>query len=262
MSKLLTITSLIYFSVALNVFAFGPRNNPNLMNLTPSEPYSTKAIDLPQSGEISHDWWSGDYWATCKRDIAHLWQGNLSVDQEQNATSETAQEFKRRLEILGKINQGELEYLLKLTSKDISRLTQENLDKLPPSLKKDIIAEDERRSLTRSVLNSSQSAFTTYTKAKKAYDKAEQLGDNAGMKQAKDDMSKVDWFGICHGWAPATILEKAPSKCEIYVPSVQRMVTMFVADTQSLISKMYAEGRAETQGFCGRRCNTYYPEDT
>ena len=57
------------------------------------------------------------------------------------------------------------------------------------------------------------------------------------------------WFGICHAWAPAAMLEREP-KCPVHINNV----TFQPLDLKALISQVYDGANIGTV-FTGRRCN-------
>ncbi|KAJ3086896.1 hypothetical protein HK102_012265 [Quaeritorhiza haematococci] len=61
------------------------------------------------------------------------------------------------------------------------------------------------------------------------------------------------WFGICHAWAPAALLEPEP-KCPVTVGNV----TFKVNDLKALITQLYDGSGIETV-FGGARCNDVSP---
>lgn len=63
------------------------------------------------------------------------------------------------------------------------------------------------------------------------------------------------WYGICHGWAAASLAEPEPGdKASIVNPDGLR-VNFFASDIKALMSKIYADGHhAET--LVGKRCGT------
>ena len=66
--------------------------------------------------------------------------------------------------------------------------------------------------------------------------------------EAEDCEEKIEsWWGLCHAWVPAAILEQEPVKAVTY-----NGVTFEVADMKALLQMMY--DRSSTK-FLGRRCN-------
>jgi len=135
------------------------------------------------------------------------------------------------------------DYITKLTYKDLIRpgLLQ-NPDHLSPAEKYDLIT-------------SSDGALTQY-----AWQEGKDYFERYGEVES--------WFGICHGWAIASFMEKRP-KAAIEVP-VQMppldesnepqatTIRLNPADIKGLISQMWANGSFATR-FLGGRCDIKEP---
>ncbi len=84
---------------------------------------------------------------------------------------------------------------------------------------------------------------------------AKYWSNHKGNKAQRDAWDKDDcddkiesWWGLCHAWVPASILEPEPAKSVTY-----NGVTFDVSDMKALMIMMY--DRSQTK-FLGRRCNT------
>jgi hypothetical protein len=66
--------------------------------------------------------------------------------------------------------------------------------------------------------------------------------------------SVPSWFGLCHGWAPATLLEAEPGTVTL-TNSDGLDVTFFSSDIKALMTKVYAD-YSPPQPSVGRRCYT------
>jgi len=63
------------------------------------------------------------------------------------------------------------------------------------------------------------------------------------------------WYGICHGWAAASLMEAEPGERATLVNPDGLRINFFASDIKALLSKIYADGyHAET--FVGKRCST------
>jgi hypothetical protein len=63
------------------------------------------------------------------------------------------------------------------------------------------------------------------------------------------------WYGICHGWASASLAEPEPGERASIVNPDGVRVNFFASDIKALLSKVYADGhQAET--LVGKRCGT------
>ena len=63
------------------------------------------------------------------------------------------------------------------------------------------------------------------------------------------------WFGICHGWAPATVMEREPGAKVVATNRDGIDVPFYTSDINALMSKVYADYLGATR-FIGERCNT------
>jgi hypothetical protein len=104
------------------------------------------------------------------------------------------------------------------------------ISNLSPSEKYDILVGDENFSLTRW---SFESAHQTY------------LENNNEIEP---------WFGICHGWAPASYIEPRPNtSVDVSVVGLNSKVRFLPSDLKALASQMWAKSRFSTR-FIGGRC--------
>ncbi len=90
---------------------------------------------------------------------------------------------------------------------------------------------------------------------------AKYWSNNKGNKRQRDKWNAADcsdeietWWGLCHAWVPAAILEDEPLKAVTY-----NGVTFEVSDIKALLMMMY--DRSSTR-FLGRRCNVKNDEIT
>ncbi len=71
-----------------------------------------------------------------------------------------------------------------------------------------------------------------------------------------NDPSQWKWMGICSGWAPASIVERAPGGNVLAVTEEGREVLFFEGDLRALLSKAYdINAMSENQRVIGSRCN-------
>jgi hypothetical protein len=79
-------------------------------------------------------------------------------------------------------------------------------------------------------------------------------GDHCAIRIGQTEGNCIPgWFGICHAWAPAAIVEKEP-KCAV----TYNNVTFEPMDMKALISQIYDSARVGTV-FTGKRCNEDKP---
>ena len=83
---------------------------------------------------------------------------------------------------------------------------------------------------------------------------AEMMGQQWAVDSATGDVP--GWYGICHGWAPATLMEPEPgAKATIQNPD-GIAVPFYTSDINALMSKVYADYLDTEVRFLGERCNT------
>ncbi len=71
---------------------------------------------------------------------------------------------------------------------------------------------------------------------------------------ADEDGTIPSWFGLCHGWAPAALLEPDPGSRSIVSGPFGRKITFYSADMKALWTKLYADAQVANY-FLGGRCN-------
>ncbi|MBF0359775.1 MAG: hypothetical protein HQK49_02135 [Oligoflexia bacterium] len=262
-----TAFSLLFFlsttTIALGD-GFDDKNNPDDMRMSNEAPFTKSFDKLKKDGQAKNPGWSDTYWATVRRGAACQWIGEFDITKfVRNKSVESENEFNQRIARVKKVTEN-LDNLLDLTAKDIFLMPEEERMKLPPTMKLDIVNLDFNYPLTKGQLDSSRDTYEEYTAAEKEYNEAISNNDDDAAKKAKERMSKVSWFGICHGWAPATIMEKEPNKCEMNINCSAGKFNLSVAssDMKALISLLYADydGNSEEVS-CGDRCETYYEKD-
>ncbi len=66
------------------------------------------------------------------------------------------------------------------------------------------------------------------------------------------------WYGICHGWASASVAEPEPQQPILVRNQDGQEVVFFPSDLKALISKVYADAQLNTRNL-GQRCNENTP---
>lgn len=109
-----------------------------------------------------------------------------------------------------------------------------DLNKLSPAEKYDYLLGDQENRLTTSV----------WAEGKK-------LQDQYG--------SVPTWMGICHGWAPASIMEPEPKNSLTYkLDSNRGQLTLYAHDIKALISQVWAQAKTSNH-YLGGRCTILNP---
>jgi len=70
-----------------------------------------------------------------------------------------------------------------------------------------------------------------------------------------EDGDVESWFGICHGWAPASFMVPVPSKTFSTVGVKKANITWYPDDVKAMATLAWANGRYATN-FMGGRCNS------
>lgn len=191
--------------------AWNRDNNPVKMGydyITKKYSYKVKFDELPASGSLSVEPWSGDYWPTYKGGITYRWaQGGSDLSK-----------YNYKME------------------KNVEGLSQEQIALLSPAEKYDLFVgrddypltnfERQRTNIMKTVPSSPEydASFTIPT-----------------------------WEGLCHSWAPATVLFENPRA--VTVTSANGMEIPFGAsDVKALLTFHLHYNNAQTQ-FLGGRCN-------
>ena len=111
--------------------------------------------------------------------------------------------------------------------------SQQNSALLSPAEKFDLLEGDEKFSLTRESWDSYQHYAQIYGA----------------------DPRSWSWMGICSGWAPAAISEKAPKNSVLASRPDGKQILFFEGDMRALLSKAYdLNDISEGFAFIGSRC--------
>lgn len=81
----------------------------------------------------------------------------------------------------------------------------------------------------------------------------------AGAPYADNRGEVETWFGICHGWAPASFMLKRPEKAVKVVGADGREITFTPSDIKALASQLWANARVRNR-FVGGRCEEKDPQ--
>lgn len=106
-----------------------------------------------------------------------------------------------------------------------SRIGKGDEEELSPAEKYDLLVGDTNFTLTRSMIRT-----------------GELLGGQVPT-----------WFGLCHGWAPASFMMKRPVRAVKAVTPDGRKLTFYPSDLKALATLLWANGAPETR-FIGGRC--------
>ncbi|MBF0359493.1 MAG: hypothetical protein HQK49_00685 [Oligoflexia bacterium] len=208
-SALLLSLSVSCFFLSFTVLAekMDSKNNPELMRtagkfannpLTLNYDFET----LPKQSELENKPWPENYWPTVKGGLRY----SPSLDRTYN-----------KFDLLTH-NVFTMKFLM----------SQEKINKLPPTMKLDLYLGDYSYSLTREEIERTDSVF-------------------------KNPEGK-GWFGLCHGWASRALNCKEPKPVTVKNPN-GISIQFNSSDLKAL--DLYFEGEVSNGEDCGagRRCN-------
>ncbi|MBL7714820.1 MAG: hypothetical protein JNL01_05085 [Bdellovibrionales bacterium] len=115
------------------------------------------------------------------------------------------------------------------------RIGQGPVENLSPAEKYDLLVGDTSFSLTRRMLE----------EGRPYYERSKEV---------------EPWMGYCHGWAPASFMEKRPRhKVDVLSYDGSQVIPFVPSDIKALATLLWAKGQSKTTRFIGRRCNTASP---
>jgi hypothetical protein len=189
---------------------------------------------LPQRGIVRQKPWSGTYWP--------MRNGILSVRYGKNEKNSIGKwdpmlrkytyEFKWAESLARYIQPDDYRQTMRM---DKSRFEKYVYDNYSPAEKYDLWVGDKTFSLTNWNKNNGVAQFT---------------------REFGNDIPT--WFGICHGWAPATYFFKKPSKSVQVVAQDGTKITFFPDDIKGLASLYFANLIYKTN-FIGGVCRVHKP---
>lgn len=159
--------------------------------------------------------WTDYYWATYRMGIAYRWQNYLDANTH-------GPEFFKKAEY------DQFEHGL-LTKAQTSALSDQQVSLLSPAEKYDLFMGRSDFPLTKTVLEGAQASIV--------------------------DQKIPRWYGICHGWAPASSLVPEPGP-SLRIPSKdgKRCIEFLQSDLKALVSQAFGSASTRTK-FVGGRCN-------
>ncbi|MBG08413.1 MAG: hypothetical protein CME68_06615 [Halobacteriovoraceae bacterium] len=190
-------------------FEWDYENHPQNM----VERYTTVFNELPLEGEIQNQPWSGDYWPTQKGGISYRWyvrkasphDGVKRFGYDFLNMKKYEKDIKKKKHLVSR--KTKLEFIREFGPREGIKKFNEYIKTAPeividpaelsPSEKYDLFMGDKNWSLTRR--ERERTEISELIKALK--------------KDPKTDRESFipSWWGLCHAWAPATILYKNPN---------------------------------------------------
>ena len=190
--------------------------------------------------------WGGSYWPLNQGQIANTYQDKdfdtfifslrRHIDWKKNAN-----DFKKRKEkVLPKVYE----------------LSEEDLAKLAPSEKYDLLLGDTSFDLTNKIWNYAE----TWGEEKRwGFLTSINLPDGYRIPKANKFMAL--WEGICHGWAVAAGHSPRPEKTVMVTLPNGKKMPFFPNDIKALVSLMWANSTIQSNViFEGNRCNKKSPD--
>lgn len=203
--------SILGSSAAYSMAAWNNKNNPEKFEFN----YETKLSELPKSGKLSLQPWSGDYWATYKGGISFRWNDKtVSTDEE-----------KYSYDLI-----------------DMDKITDKEINRLSPAEKYDLL------------LGSKDYPLTNYERKRTGIMKTV-----AGSSTFKPGFEIPRWFGLCHAWAPATILFDNPAPVEMEADNGKKIL-FGSSDIKALLTSFLDIEKGTKSKFLGSRCNLDFKE--
>ncbi|MEE2788314.1 MAG: proprotein convertase P-domain-containing protein [Myxococcota bacterium] len=225
--------------------AWNYRNNPAGLRVT----MKTKLADLPMEGETELQAWPDTYWPTYKDSTNHRWQetGNFLDDLSPAEKYDVA------------FNGWDPNQVKDLRPFDANDCTPDSFDaayydKLGPAAQ--YISTHKGNAKTREAAN--EGILTDTCRAKEdgecmtaCADKPEAEKDQCERRCHRGGVET--WWGTCHAWAPAAILEKEPLY-PVTVTTPHGEIVFEIGDIKALYSIIYDRTRAT---LIGGRCNDF-----
>ena len=237
-----------------NIYPYKPFTteylNSRLKALHESENYISNVYEMESKGlnlaNTKVQPWGGSFWPLFQGQI-----GNTYQDKDYDTFVFT---LARNLD--WKTNVKKYKKRAETVHPKIYELSEEELSKLAPSEKYDILLGDTSFDLTNRVWAYAEK----WGREKKwGFLSAIELPDGYRIPNANTLMAL--WEGICHGWAVAAGHSPRPEKTvTVTLPNGKKM-PFFPNDIKALISLMWANSTIQSNViFEGNRCNKKYPD--
>lgn len=168
--------------------------------------------------------WSGSYWPIYEGGLASRYASASHYGGDSSWRS-----FHDRMKKAGSL------------AEIAARALPAELDELSPSEKYDLLIGGEKQ------LKKSAYGFLTQAMWKN------------GESYANSNGRVEPWMGYCHGWAPASLVEKRPIKVVSATADSGHELQFYPADVKGLSSLLWAEGDY-SQRFLGGRCGSKRPK--
>ncbi|MGC6417619.1 MAG: proprotein convertase P-domain-containing protein [Bradymonadia bacterium] len=226
--------------------AWNYRNNPDGLRVTMIKTLS----ELPQTGEAETPAWPDTYWPTYKDSTNARWQStddflmNLSPMEKYDAAFHGWD--PNRVKDLRPFNGNDC---------TPDSFDPEYYEHLGPSAK--FVSDEKGNKKTRDAIIAGE--LTDRCDAKEdgqCVQQCAEIEDEAAQERCEKrcDRGGVEtWWGLCHAWAPAAILEREPL-FPVTIPTEHGEIVFTVGDIKALYAVIYDRSRAS---LIGGRCNDH-----
>ncbi|MFM8313454.1 MAG: hypothetical protein ACKOA8_04150, partial [Deltaproteobacteria bacterium] len=173
---------------------------------------------IPNRGEISRSYWSGDYWSMNSGLTSYRYSTEKAFELYQDAITSYLQP-EEWSQLWGSLPPNKW---------------SEEVQKWSPSEKYDLLVGDENFTLTK-----------------------EQKGEGADFVNSEGKVES--WFGICDGWAPASVFVPTPNRSIKTLGARGVSIPWYPDDVRALASLAWSNGDYPNN-FVGRRCEVTTPK--
>ncbi|RYZ52499.1 MAG: hypothetical protein EOP07_19500 [Proteobacteria bacterium] len=242
--------------------AWNAENNPTIMMSVKNE-FETNFDNLPLSGRPNKMPWSDHYWPTYHGGITYRWGQTKTKQLDKLIASSSDRQFagqldnnanlqKMRSEVLGYMPYSKAQ-LDKMSRSERTKL----IATLSPAEKLDIYRGAFDYPTVEAERNRTEIFSTLRTIPSET---GETFVPNADFVQ---DEKIPTWFGLCHAWAPATILFDEPGPLTVQSKDGFE-VQMAASDIKALLTYVIDESPSQqrTQSFLAERCNNDLGDDS
>ncbi len=230
-------------------------NNPVKMMAEKNE-FETNFAKLPTSGRPSKMPWSDHYWPTYHGGIAYRWDDAKTKQLSQLVYNSTDRKFAGQLDNDVQLQKARSEVL------GFNPYTKEQLEAMDKDQRSKLISTlspAEKLDIYRGAFDyptvKSERERTEILSTLRTLPNAEGTGFNPNPEY-KEGNKIPTWFGICHAWAPATILFEEPGPLTVQSTDGYE-IRWAASDIKALLSHAIDvdSSQQRTNDFMAERCN-------
>ncbi|WP_141732014.1 hypothetical protein [Oligoflexus tunisiensis] len=220
-------------------------NNPVTM-MAKQHTFETHYESLPKTGVPRRMTWSDNYWPTYQGGVTYRWNDPKSRELSRMEAQSSDQLYRGQLD----------------DNADLQKRRSEVYG-YEPYTKEELMAmsEAERSATIRSLSPAEKYDIYrgdfTYATVKSERTRTGILQTLRDHPSYKDDKTIETWFGLCHAWAPATVMFKEPAAISV-TSKDQIKVDFGASDIKALLTHMIDvdDGTTRFNTFMGVRCNS------